>query len=83
MEAVRRGIREAGLDDTETPMRTIVHRFDVGDQRARTLLAGCGLAIEKQGRPIAQLSGGQSHWNMAGAPGSRHALAASARSLPS
>jgi len=49
----------AGLDDAETPMRTIVGRFDVGDQRARTLLAGCGLAIEKQGRPIAQLSGGQ------------------------
>jgi ATPase subunit of ABC transporter with duplicated ATPase domains len=49
----------AGLDDAETPMRTIVRRFDVGDQRARTLLAGCGLAIEKQGRPIAQLSGGQ------------------------
>ena len=49
----------AGLDDRETPMRTIVRRFDVGDQRARTLLAGAGLAIEKQGRPIAQLSGGQ------------------------
>jgi ATPase subunit of ABC transporter with duplicated ATPase domains len=49
----------AGLDDAETPMRTIVRRFDVGDQRARTLLAGCGLAIEKQGRPVAQLSGGQ------------------------
>jgi ATPase subunit of ABC transporter with duplicated ATPase domains len=49
----------AGLDDTETPMRAIVRRFDVGDQRARTLLAGAGLAIEKQGRPIAQLSGGQ------------------------
>ena len=49
----------AGLDDAETPMRTIVRRFDVGDQRARTLLAGAGLAIEKQGRPIEQLSGGQ------------------------
>src|SRR5882757_7474045 len=49
----------AGLDDTETPIRAIVRRFDVGDQRARTLLAGAGLAIEKQGRPIAQLSGGQ------------------------
>jgi ATPase subunit of ABC transporter with duplicated ATPase domains len=49
----------AGLGDKETPMRTIVSRFDVGDQRARTLLAGCGLAIEKQSRPIAQLSGGQ------------------------
>jgi ATPase subunit of ABC transporter with duplicated ATPase domains len=40
-------------------MHTIVRRFDVGDQRARTLLAGCGLAIEKQGRPVGQLSGGQ------------------------
>lgn len=49
----------AGLDDSDTPMRAIVRRFDVGDQRARTLLAGCGLAIEKQSRPIAQLSGGQ------------------------
>jgi len=49
----------AGLDDGETPMHTIVRRFDVGDQRARTLLAGCGLAIEKQSRPVGQLSGGQ------------------------
>ena len=49
----------AGLDDAETPMRTIVRRFDVGDQRARTLLAGAGLAIEKQDRPVGQLSGGQ------------------------
>src|SRR5882724_5630181 len=49
----------AGLDDSDTPMRTIVGRFDVGDQRARTLLAGCGLAIEKQGRPVGKLSGGQ------------------------
>ena len=49
----------AGLDDAETPMRTIVRRFDVGDQRARTLLAGAGLSIEQQGRPIGKLSGGQ------------------------
>ena len=49
----------AGLDDTDTPMRTIVRRFDVGDQRARTLLAGAGLSIEMQGRPIGRLSGGQ------------------------
>ena len=40
-------------------MRTIVRRFDVGDQRARSLLAGAGLAIEKQSRPVGQLSGGQ------------------------
>jgi len=49
----------AGLDDSETPMRTIVRRFDVGDQRARSLLAGAGLAVEKQSRPIEKLSGGQ------------------------
>jgi ATPase subunit of ABC transporter with duplicated ATPase domains len=49
----------AGLADTETPMRSIVRRFDVGDQRARALLAGAGLSIEMQGRPIGQLSGGQ------------------------
>ncbi|MET0678387.1 MAG: ABC-F family ATP-binding cassette domain-containing protein [Bradyrhizobium sp.] len=49
----------AGLADADTPMHTIVRRFDVGDQRARTLLAGSGLAIEMQGRPIGQLSGGQ------------------------
>ena len=30
----------AGLADADTPMRTIVRRFDVGDQRARALLAG-------------------------------------------
>ena len=49
----------AGLADTDTPMHTIVHRFDVGDQRARALLAGSGLSIEMQGRPIGRLSGGQ------------------------
>ena len=49
----------AGLVDADTPVRTLVRRFDVGDQRARTLLAGSGLSIEMQGRPIGQLSGGQ------------------------
>jgi ATPase subunit of ABC transporter with duplicated ATPase domains len=49
----------AGLADADTPMRTIVRRFDVGDQRARALLAGSGLSIEMQRRPIGQLSGGQ------------------------
>jgi ATPase subunit of ABC transporter with duplicated ATPase domains len=49
----------AGLADAETPMRTIVRRFDIGDQRARALLAGAGLWIEMQGRPIGRLSGGQ------------------------
>jgi len=49
----------ADLADTDTPMRTIVRRFEVGDQRARALLAGAGLAIEMQGRTIGRLSGGQ------------------------
>src|SRR5712672_2183193 len=45
--------------DADTPMRTIIRRFDVGDHRARALLAGSGLTIEMQSRPIGQLSGGQ------------------------
>jgi ATPase subunit of ABC transporter with duplicated ATPase domains len=49
----------AGLADADTPMRTIASRFDVGDRRARSLLAGAGLAIEMQDRPIGRLSGGQ------------------------
>jgi ATPase subunit of ABC transporter with duplicated ATPase domains len=47
------------LGDSDTPMQTIARRFDVGDQRARALLAGAGLSIEMQGRPIGRLSGGQ------------------------
>ena len=49
----------ADLTDADTPMRTIVSRFAVGDQRARALLAGAGLSIEMQGHPIGRLSGGQ------------------------
>jgi ATPase subunit of ABC transporter with duplicated ATPase domains len=49
----------AGLADADTPTGTIIRRFDVGDQRARSLLAGAGLSIEMQGRPIGRLSGGQ------------------------
>jgi ATPase subunit of ABC transporter with duplicated ATPase domains len=49
----------ADLVDEETPMHAIVHRFDVGDQRARSLLAGAGISIEKQSRAIGRLSGGQ------------------------
>ena len=33
--------------------------FGEGDQRSKSLLAGAGFPIEKQGRPIAQLSFGQ------------------------
>lgn len=45
--------------DGETPHRLISRRFDVGDQPARSLLAGAGIAIELQENPIRALSGGQ------------------------
>ena len=38
----------ADLDDDDTPLRVIIRRFDLGDQRARTLLAGAGITIEMQ-----------------------------------
>ncbi len=47
------------LADGDTPMKAIIRRFETGDQRARSLLAGAGLSIEMQGRRIGQLSGGQ------------------------
>ncbi|MFN7089041.1 MAG: ABC-F family ATP-binding cassette domain-containing protein [Allorhizobium sp.] len=47
------------IDDRRTPLETIIHRFDIGDQRARTLLAGAGITIKMQGRPVSELSGGQ------------------------
>jgi ATPase subunit of ABC transporter with duplicated ATPase domains len=49
----------ADLIDSETPMRTITRRFDIGDQRARSLLAGAGMTIEMQDKPVGRLSGGQ------------------------
>ncbi len=49
----------ATLRDADTPMDTIVRRFEVGDQRARALLAGAGVAIDMQTRRVDQLSGGQ------------------------
>jgi ATPase subunit of ABC transporter with duplicated ATPase domains len=49
----------ADLVDSDTPVHTVIRRFEIGDQRARSLLAGSGLSIEMQGRPIGRLSGGQ------------------------
>ncbi|WP_292319911.1 ATP-binding cassette domain-containing protein, partial [Mesorhizobium sp.] len=46
-----------GGDDT--PLAMVSRRFEVGEQRARSLLAGAGVAIEMQGKRIAALSGGQ------------------------
>jgi len=49
----------ADLADADTPMQVVVSRFDVGDQHARALLAGSGLSVAMQSRPIGRLSGGQ------------------------
>ncbi|MDK4733101.1 ABC-F family ATP-binding cassette domain-containing protein [Rhizobium sp. CNPSo 3490] len=49
----------ADLSDKDTPIGMIIRRFDVGDQRARALLAGAGMTIDMQAKPIGQLSGGE------------------------
>ena len=47
------------LGETETPMSALCRRFEIGDQRARGLLATAGIGILVQEKPIAFLSGGQ------------------------
>ena len=49
----------ATLGDADTALETVVRRFDVGEQRARALLAGAGVAFDMQTRRVGQLSGGQ------------------------
>jgi ATPase subunit of ABC transporter with duplicated ATPase domains len=56
------GISDQGLtqlDRYKTPMQAITHQFDLGDQRARGVLAGAGMAIDRQDGPVKALSGGQ------------------------
>jgi ATPase subunit of ABC transporter with duplicated ATPase domains len=48
-----------GLDPKATPHGVISSRFDVGDQVARTVLAGAGIALPLQTTPLGALSGGQ------------------------
>jgi ATPase subunit of ABC transporter with duplicated ATPase domains len=43
----------------QSPLDYITGHFDKGDQRSKSLLAAAGFAVEKQGRPIAELSFGQ------------------------
>ncbi|ODT80630.1 MAG: ABC transporter [Pelagibacterium sp. SCN 64-44] len=43
----------------ESPLGYIAGRFDQGDQRSRSLLAAAGFAVDRQERPIAELSFGQ------------------------
>jgi ATPase subunit of ABC transporter with duplicated ATPase domains len=49
----------ADLDPADTPLALLTRRFELGEPRARSLLAGAGATIEMQGNPIARLSGGQ------------------------
>ncbi|MDG1738730.1 MAG: ABC-F family ATP-binding cassette domain-containing protein [Paracoccaceae bacterium] len=47
------------LSDTDTPMHAITGQFDIGDQRARGVLAGAGVSKQMQDTKISSLSGGQ------------------------
>lgn len=47
------------LDAGETPLGLVTARFDIGDQRARAVLAGAGIAINLQTTQVCALSGGQ------------------------
>ena len=47
------------LGHQKSPMALIAGGFDVGDQMARTLLAGAGIRIDRQPGPVGTLSGGQ------------------------
>lgn len=49
----------ADISGSQTPMQTIVSRYDIGDQKARSLLAGAGMTLDMQSRPVERLSGGQ------------------------
>ncbi len=49
----------ADLTGDRTPMDTVISRFDMGDQKARSLLAGVGISLDMQARPVERLSGGQ------------------------
>ena len=47
------------LSDSDTPMTAVAGQFDIGDQRARGVLAGAGVNIQMQDTRIGALSGGQ------------------------
>ena len=49
----------SNLGQNDTPLGVITRLFELGEQRARTLLAGAGMGIDMQGRAIGRLSGGQ------------------------
>lgn len=47
------------LSDSDTPMTAVAGQFEIGDQRARGVLAGAGVAFQMQDTKIGALSGGQ------------------------
>ena len=47
------------LADDDTPLGVLTRRFELGEQRARSLLAGAGVGIDMQTSAIARLVGGQ------------------------
>ena len=47
------------LSDSDTPMTAVAGQFNIGDQRARGVLAGAGVTIQMQDTKIGALSGGQ------------------------
>lgn len=49
----------SNLSQKDTPLGMITRLFELGEQRARTLLAGVGIGIDMQGKEIGRLSGGQ------------------------
>jgi ATPase subunit of ABC transporter with duplicated ATPase domains len=49
----------ADLRDTDTPMDILSRRFEIGDQRKKALLAGAGIRLDMQAKPVGHLSGGQ------------------------
>jgi len=51
--------RLADLPDADTPLGLISARFELAEQRIRSLLAGAGIGIDMQSKPIGSLSGGQ------------------------
>lgn len=47
------------LSESDTPMTAVAGQFNIGDQRARAVLAGAGVKMAMQDIKIAALSGGQ------------------------
>ena len=49
----------ADFSDSDTPMGILSQRFELGDARARSLLAGAGISVDMQAKQVGLLSGGQ------------------------